>query len=113
MSARLACATLVSAVLLCSYSAAIAADVRPEVGRPLDEARVLANGWADRAAIMAKLNQAASIPDLNKAEQDKIRAVTIYALARAGHGGIPGTESGMQPSRDTAQSSINSTWPYR
>jgi hypothetical protein len=74
---------LFSAALLSSYSPAIAADIRPEVARPLDEARVLANGWADRAAIMAKLNQAASVPNLNKDERHQLRATGEYVFARA------------------------------
>jgi hypothetical protein len=82
MSTRIVFATIFSAALLSSYSSAIAADVRPEVARALNEARVLANGWSDKAAAMAKINQAASVPNLNKDEQDKIRATTIYALAR-------------------------------
>jgi len=113
MSTRIVFISLFSA-LLSSYSSAIAADIRPEVAQPLDEARVLANGWSAKAVVMAKLNQAASVPNLNKDEQDKVRATTIYALARSGYGSfIPGAESGAAPSRDTAQSSINSTWPYR
>jgi hypothetical protein len=103
---------MLSAVLLASC-APLHPDVRPEVARPLDEARVLANGWSNRAVVLAKLNQAASVPNLNRDEQDRIRATTIYALARNGVGGIPGAESGNVPQRDSAQSSINSTWPYR
>jgi hypothetical protein len=79
----------------------------------LDEARLLANGWSNRAVVMAKLNQAASVPNLNRDEQDKIRATTIYALARNGFGGVPGGESGAVPARDTAQSSVNAVFPYR
>lgn len=82
MSTRIVFGALFSAALLVSYSSAMAADVRPEVARPLDEARILANGWSDKAAIMAKLDQAASVPNLNKDEQDKIRTTTIYALSR-------------------------------
>ena len=94
MSTRFVFATLISAVLLSSYSSAMAADVRPEVSGPLDEARILANGWSDNAAVMAKLNQAASVPNLNKDEQDKIRATTSYALARAGWLRAAGGERG-------------------
>jgi len=113
MSTRLVSTTLLSVALLGSC-APLHPDVRPEVAQPLDEARVLANGWSAKAVVMAKLNQAASVPNLNKDEQDKVRATTIYALARSGYGSfIPGAESGAAPSRDTAQSSINSTWPYR
>ena len=90
MSARIIFVTLFSAALLSSCSSP--SDIRPEVAQPLDEARLLANGWSDRAAVIAKLNQAASVPNLNKDEQDKIRATTIYALARNGAGPIPGPE---------------------
>lgn len=86
MSTRIISFTLISAVLLASYSSAMAADIRPEVAQPLDKARVLANGWGDKAAIIAKLNQAASVPNLSRDEQEQIRAITIYALARAGNG---------------------------
>lgn len=112
MSTRFVSVMLFSAALLGSC-APLHPDIRPEVARPLDEARILANGWSNNAVVIAKLNQAASVPNLNKDEQDKIRATTIYALARNGAGPIPGAESGVQPSRDTAQSSINSAWPYR
>jgi hypothetical protein len=102
---------LFSAVLLVSCSSP--ANIRPEVAQPLDKARRLANGWSDKAAVTAKLNQAASVPNLSKDEQDQIRATTIYALARAGSGGgIPASESGVQREM-TPQSSVNSTWPYR
>lgn len=76
---------LVSATLLSSYSAVIAADIRPEVAEPLDQARVLAKNWRDhRAAIMANLNQAASVPNLNEDEVRRIRATGDYVFARAG-----------------------------
>jgi hypothetical protein len=80
MSIRIALVALISAALLSSCSSS--SDVRPEVARPLDEARVLANGGSDKAAIMAKLNQAASVPNLNKDERHQIRAIGEYALAR-------------------------------
>jgi hypothetical protein len=113
MSTPFVFAALVSAALLCSHSAR-AADIRPEVARPLDDARVLANGWSDKALVLAKLNQAASVPNLSKDEQEKIRATTIYALARVGYRGIPGAESSLQTGdTSSARSSINATFPYR
>ena len=110
MSTRIVSVTLFSAALLSSCSSPMPADIRPEVARPLDDARLLANGWADRAAVRAKLNQAASVPNLNKDEQDKIRATTIYALARNGVGPIPGAEQ-----RDTMPSNnaLNNSGPLR
>ena len=57
MSTRIVFISLFSA-LLSSYSSAIAADIRREAAQPSDEARILANGWSDKAAIIAKLNQA-------------------------------------------------------
>jgi hypothetical protein len=91
MSIRIAFVALISAALLSSCSSS--SDVRPEVARPLDEARVLANGGSDKAAIMAQLNQAASVPNLNKDERHQIRATGEYALARVGYGsfflGVP------------------------
>ena len=82
MSTRIVSVTLFSAALLSSCSSPVPADIRPEVARPLDEARLLANGWADRAVIMAKLNQAASVPNLNKDEQDKIRKVNAFVVSQ-------------------------------
>ena len=108
MSTRLVSVTLLSAALL-SSCAPLHPDIRPEVAQPLDEARLLANGWADRAAVRAKLHQAASVPNLNKDEQDKIRATTIYALARNGVGPIPGpVERGATPN-----DSLNNSGPLR
>ena len=92
MRVQIVSITLLSVALLSACSSATPADIRPEVARPLDEARLLANGWGDRAAVRAKLNQAASVPNLNKDEQDKIRAATIYVLARNGVGPIPAAE---------------------
>jgi hypothetical protein len=91
MSTRLVFATLISAVLLSSYSSAIAAAIRPEVAGPLDEARVLANGGSEKARIEAKLNQAASVPNLNSDERHQIVVVRDYVISRVGqlsdHGG--------------------------
>ena len=91
MIMRIVSITLLSAALFSSYSSAIAADIRPEVARPLNDARVLANGWGDRAAIMAKLNQAASVPNLSKDELHQIRATGEYAFARAAGRGYVAT----------------------
>ena len=82
MSIRIVFVALFSAALLSSYSSAIAADIRPEVAQPLDEARVLANGWSAKAVVMAKLNQAASVPNLNSDERHQIVVTRDYALTR-------------------------------
>ena len=113
MSARIISFTLISAVLLASHSSAMAADIRPEVAQPLDKARLLANGWGDKTAIMAKLNQAAAVPNLNKDEQEQIRATTIYALAHAGSGGIPGSQPGAPAAEMTPSNSLNRSGPLR
>jgi hypothetical protein len=66
------------------------ADIRPEVAQPLDEARVIANaygGTSDKARIEAKLNRAASVPNLNKDEVHQIRATGEYVFARAANAG--------------------------
>lgn len=87
MGVRIISVTLLSAVLLSSYSSAMAADVRPEVARPLDEARILANGYggtSDKSAIVAKLNQAASVPNLNGDERHQIVVTRDYAASRVG-----------------------------
>ena len=84
MSTRIIFAALFSTALLSSFSSAMAADIRPEVSQPLNEARVLANGAADKAAIVAKLNQAASVPNLNSDERHQIVATRDYAVSRVG-----------------------------
>jgi|KBSSwiStaDraftv2_1062776.scaffolds.fasta_scaffold3869898_1 hypothetical protein len=100
--------------LLSSYSSAIAADIRPEVAQPLDQARVLVNGGADKAAIVVKLNQAASVPNLNSDERHQIVIAREYALARLKHRlSVPGVESTTQTRDTLPQSSINATFPYR
>jgi hypothetical protein len=65
----------------------------------LNEVRVLANGWGDKAAVIAKLNQAATVPNLNTDEENEIRATTIYALGRAGFGGTPERSPARRPGR--------------
>ena len=113
MSARLFTATLLSTALLSSCSS-LPADVRPEVAQPLDEARILANGGADKAAITAKLSQAASVPNLNGDERDQIRSTGEYALARAGFGGgIPGSQPGAPAREMTPANSLNRSGPLR
>jgi hypothetical protein len=104
--------TLLSAALLASCAPSHP-DMRPDVVQPLNEARVLANGWGDKAVVMAKLNQAASIPNLNSAEENEIRATTIYARARAGSGGIPGAQPGAPAREMTPSNSLNSSGPLR
>ena len=92
--------TLLSAALLASC-APLHPAMRPEVAQPLNEARVLANGWGDKAVVIAKLNQAASVPKLNKDERHQIRATGEYALARAGRGYVATmplqSDSGLAP----------------
>ena len=103
---------LFSAALLSSCSSP--ADIRPEVAQPLEKARALANGWSDKAGVIAKLNQAASVPNLSKDEQDQIRATTIYALARAGSGGgIPGSQPGAPAGEMAPSNSLNRSGPLR
>jgi len=104
--------TLLSAALLASC-APLHPGMRPEVAQPLNEARVLANGWGDKAVVIAKLNQAASVPDLNTDEENEIRATTIYALARAGSGGIPGAQPGAPVPEMTPSNSLNRSGPLR
>ena len=98
-------AALLSAALLGSC-APIPADVRPEVAQPLNEALHLSGYWTpDRAAIMAKLNQAESVPNLNSDEQSKIRATTAIVLANVQ--GLPQSDAEMnrdgQPYYDPQQ----------
>jgi hypothetical protein len=98
MSTRIVSITLLSAVLLSSYP-----DVRPEVAQPLNEAMHLSGYWSpNKAAIMAKLNQAASMPNLTSDEQYKISAAAAIALAK-GPQGIP--EEGLErpDTRDVTQ----------
>jgi hypothetical protein len=92
MRVHIISATLLFGTLLSSCSSAVPADIRPEVARPLNEARVLANAGSDKAAIMAKLNKAAAVSNLNSDERQQIRSTGEYALARAGRvsGGPPG-----------------------
>jgi len=112
MSRHIVSVTLLSAALLASCAPSHPG-MRPEVTQPLNEARVLANGWGDKADVIAKLNQAASVPNLNADEENEIRATTIYALARAGTGGIPGAQPGA-PAQDMMPSnSLNRSGPLR
>jgi len=82
MSTRLVIAALVSAALLSSCSSQTPSDVRPEVSRPLNEAVLLSSQMGNKAGIMAKLNQAASVPNLNKDEQDKIRKIKSFVVSQ-------------------------------
>jgi hypothetical protein len=99
MSTRLVFVTLVSAALLASC-APLHPDIRPEVAKPLNEAMHLSGYWTpNRDAIMAKLNQAASVPNLNSDEQNKIRATAAIALAKRPQG-IPSSDLGPVDTRD-------------
>ena len=73
-------AALVSAALLSSCSSETPSNVRTEVSRPLNEAVLLSYQFPDNPTITAKLNQAASVPNLNKDEQDKIRNVKVFLV---------------------------------
>jgi hypothetical protein len=75
-------AALVSAALL-SSCAPLHSDIRPEVARPLKEAMHLSGYWRpNKAAIRAKLNQAASVPNLNGDEQKRIQTTAAIVLAK-------------------------------
>jgi hypothetical protein len=86
MSTRLVYATLVSAVLLSSCASPTPTNVRPEVAQPLNEAVHLSGYWTpDKVAILAKFNQAASVPNLNSDEQNKVSNTRAIIVARV-HG---------------------------
>jgi hypothetical protein len=58
-------------------------NVRPEVAQPLNDAVHLSGYWTpNRAAIVAKLDQAASVPNLNSDEQKQIQTTAAVALAK-------------------------------
>ena len=82
MSTRIVFVALFSAALLSSCSSETPSDVRTEVSRPLNEAVKLSYQFPDNPAIRAKLNQAASVPNLNKDEQDKIRKVKALLVSK-------------------------------
>jgi len=71
---------LFSAALLSSCSSGTPSDVRPEVSRPLNEAVLLSYQSPENPTITAKLNQAASVANLNSDEQDKIRNVKAFLV---------------------------------
>jgi hypothetical protein len=102
MNIRIIFVTLLSAALLSACSSATPADIRPEVAQPLNEALHLSGYWTpDKAAIMAKLDQAASVPNLNSGEQNQIRATAAVALAKLPPNGsrmLPGDYSDRSPS---------------
>jgi hypothetical protein len=82
MSTRIIFVTLLSVALLSSCTP-LHPDIRPEVAEPLNEAVHLSGYWTpNRAAIMAKLNQAASVPNLNSDEQKRIHDTAAIALAK-------------------------------
>jgi hypothetical protein len=102
------------AAALLSSCSPLHPDVRPEVAQPLNEAVHLSGYWSpDGTAILAKLNQAASVPNLNSDEQNKIRDTTIATLARVyryGFGNIPGAERGA-PQTETNSGPRDSPMP--
>ena len=116
MSTRFVSVMLFSAALLGSC-APLHPDIRPEVSRPLNEAMHLSGYWTpNRAAITAKLNQAVSVPNLNSAEQIKIRDTTIATLARVPRNGlwnIPGGQSGAPQGDAMPNNSLNNSGPLR
>ena len=117
MSTRTVFVTLLSAALLNTCSP-LHPDVRPEVSQPLNEAMHLSGYWTpNKATITAKLNQAASVPNLTSDEQKRIHDTAIATLARVPRNGlsnIPGAESGTAQ-RDTMPSnnSLNNSGPLR
>jgi len=82
MSIRIVFVAQFSAALLSSCSSGAPSDVRTEVSRPLKEAVYLSYQFPDNSAISAKLTQAASVPNLNKDEQDKIRKVKAFLISQ-------------------------------
>jgi hypothetical protein len=88
MSTRIVFAALLSAALLNSCGP-LHPGVRPEVAQPGNEALRLSGYWTpNKTAIIAKLNQAASVPNLNSDEQERIRATAADALWRAKAAGL-------------------------
>ena len=71
---------LFSAALLSSCSSDTPSDVRTEVSRPLNEAVLLSYQSPENPTITAKLNQAVSVPNLNRDEQDQIRKVKVFLV---------------------------------
>lgn len=83
MSTRVILVTLFSAVLLSLCSTPTPNDIRPEVAQPLNEALHLSGYWSpNKAAIVAKLNQASSVPNLNSDERSKIHDTATIVLAK-------------------------------
>ena len=66
--------------------AAYAATVRPQVGKPLQEAIALANAGKGAAAT-AKVSQAAAVGSLTPGEQSAISQTRAYIAAKTGAGG--------------------------
>jgi hypothetical protein len=93
MSTRIVFAALLSAALLNSCGP-LHPGVRPEVAQPLNEALRLSGYWTpNKTAIIAKLNQAASVPNLNSDEQERIRATAADAF------GVPKLHASQSPER--------------
>lgn len=67
-------------------SSAYAATVRPQVGKPLQEAIALANAGKGAAAT-AKVSQAAAVGSLTPGEQSAISQTRAYIAAKTGAGG--------------------------
>jgi hypothetical protein len=107
MSTRIVSVTLLSAALL-SSCAPLHSDIRPEVAQPLNEARHLSGYWApNNAAIVAKLDQAASVPNLTSDEQYKIRTTAAVVLAKApqpirGGGDLQSPDMRIDPTQSTS-----------
>jgi hypothetical protein len=108
MSIRIVFVALFSAALLSSCSSETPSDVRTEVSRPLKEAVYLSYQLSpDKSAIRAKLNQAASVPNLNSDEQNKIRTVVAIVRSRVQNaaGGPAGNDISAPP--DYSQYRVN------
>jgi hypothetical protein len=115
MSIRIVFVSLFSAALLSSCSSATPSDVRPEVAQPLKEVSHLVRAVRpDRAAIMAKLNQAESVPNLNSDERHQIVLAKRDIRVLIGPGIPVGADSG-EPQRDTMPSNnvLNNSGPLR
>lgn len=108
MSTHIVFVTLLSAAVLGSC-APLHPNIRPEVSQPLNEAVRLSGYWSpDKDAIMAKLNQAAAVPNLNSDEQNKIRDTAIAPLARVRYAfwKVPGAERGAPQREMTPPSAV-------
>lgn len=75
-------AMLLTAIALSSCASPMPADVRPEVAQPLNQAIHLADLGKPEAQVMAKLDQAASVPNLNNDERYQIQETKTLMFAK-------------------------------